>query len=70
MLSSILGYKDVERRPTWTDTRSFRTKDILCTGLVGEVIVTTMDLMEFVNVMGHHLTPHLSESAENQTRSL
>jgi hypothetical protein len=65
MLGLILGYRDAERHLTWTKTRSFGTKDILCTELVREVIVMTMVLMEFVDLMEHHLKPHLSEGAEN-----
>ncbi len=53
MLGSIMGYRDAERHPTWTETRSLGTKDILCMGLVGEVIVTTMVLMEFDFLMEH-----------------
>jgi hypothetical protein len=35
-------------------------------GLVGEVIMTTIVLMELIGLMEHHLKPHLCGSAENQ----
>jgi hypothetical protein len=35
-------------------------------GLVGEVIMTTMVLIKFVDLMEHHLKPHLSGNADKQ----